>query len=90
MTDRDASNRGFSGMDEDKQRDMASKGGHTAHQKGTGHEFSREEAPEAGRKGGEHAHGGTSHSGGSDRERGSSETGGGTDEQPTHAGQQRH
>jgi general stress protein YciG len=40
-------------MDEDKQREIASKGGKAAHQKGTAHEFTPEEAREAGRKGGE-------------------------------------
>ena len=30
--------RGFAGMDEDKQREIASKGGHAAHEKGTAHE----------------------------------------------------
>jgi general stress protein YciG len=40
-------------MDEDKQREIASKGGRAAHEKGTAHEFTPEEAREAGRKGGE-------------------------------------
>ncbi len=47
------SNRGFASMDEDKQREIASKGGHAAHEKGTAHEFNSEEAREAGHKGGE-------------------------------------
>ena len=45
------SKRGFASMDEDKQREIASKGGHAAHEKGTAHEFTSEEAREAGRKG---------------------------------------
>jgi len=45
--------RGFAGMDEGKQRQIASKGGRAAHEKGTAHEFTSEEAREAGRKGGE-------------------------------------
>ncbi|MBH8567237.1 stress-induced protein [Nostoc sp. CENA67] len=49
----DTSNRGFASMDEDKQREIASKGGHAAHEKGTAHEFTPEEAREAGKKGGE-------------------------------------
>ncbi|QSJ18772.1 stress-induced protein [Nostoc sp. UHCC 0702] len=49
----DTSNRGFASMDEDKQREIASKGGQAAHEKGTAHEFTSEEAREAGRKGGE-------------------------------------
>lgn len=44
--------RGFASMDADKQREIASKGGKAAHAKGTAHEFTREEAVEAGRKGG--------------------------------------
>ena len=39
-------------MDRMKQRELASKGGRTAHQKGTAHEWTVEEAREAGRKGG--------------------------------------
>ena len=47
------SGRGFASMDEDKQREIASKGGRAAHQKGTAHEFTPEEARVAGKKGGE-------------------------------------
>jgi uncharacterized protein len=47
------SERGFASMDEEKQREIASKGGRAAHEKGTAHEFTSEEAREAGRKGGE-------------------------------------
>ncbi|KYF72617.1 hypothetical protein BE15_44670 [Sorangium cellulosum] len=39
-------------MDEKQQRAIASMGGKAAHQKGTAHEFSSEEARAAGRKGG--------------------------------------
>ncbi|MCC6730301.1 MAG: stress-induced protein [Chthonomonadales bacterium] len=46
------SNRGFAAMNERKQREIASKGGKVAHERGTAHEFSSEEAREAGRKGG--------------------------------------
>lgn len=46
------SKRGFSSMDKQKQREIASKGGKAAHQKGTAHEFTSEEARIAGRKGG--------------------------------------
>lgn len=49
----DTSKRGFASMDKDKQREIASKGGKAAHEKGTAHEFTPEEAREAGRKGGE-------------------------------------
>jgi uncharacterized protein len=44
--------RGFASMDRDKQREIASKGGKAAHAKGTAHEWSREQARDAGRKGG--------------------------------------
>jgi len=47
------SERGFAAMDDEKQREIASKGGKAAHEKGTAHEFDSEEAREAGRKGGE-------------------------------------
>lgn len=45
--------RGFAAMDTAKQREIASKGGRAAHEKGTAHEFTTEEARAAGRKGGE-------------------------------------
>jgi general stress protein YciG len=45
--------RGFAAMDRDKQKEIASMGGRAAHEKGTAHEFTSEEAREAGRKGGE-------------------------------------
>ena len=44
--------RGFASMDRTKQREIASKGGKAAHVRGTAHEWSSEEAREAGRKGG--------------------------------------
>lgn len=47
---------GFASMDEEKQREIASKGGKAAHKKGTAHEFTSEEAREAGQKGGQVAH----------------------------------
>jgi uncharacterized protein len=47
------SRRGFASMDEEKQREIASKGGKAAHEKGTAHEFDSAEAAEAGRKGGQ-------------------------------------
>ena len=46
------SNRGFASMDPAKQREIASKGGRAAHEKGTAHQFSANEAREAGKKGG--------------------------------------
>lgn len=47
------SNRGFGSMDQDKQREIASKGGKAAHASGNAHQFDSEEAAEAGRKGGQ-------------------------------------
>ena len=44
--------RGFASMDRNKQREIASKGGRAAHKKGAAHEWTREEAQAAGRKGG--------------------------------------
>jgi general stress protein YciG len=46
-------NRGFASMDREKQREIARKGGKAAHEKGTAHEFTADEARAAGRKGGE-------------------------------------
>ena len=48
--------RGFASMDRAKQREIASKGGKAAHAKGTAHEWTSEEAREAGRKGGMASH----------------------------------
>lgn len=53
MSEKNTDKRGFASMDEDKQREIATKGGKAAHEKGTAHEFTSEEAKEAGRKGGE-------------------------------------
>jgi general stress protein YciG len=44
--------RGFASMDRKRQRDIASKGGKAAHKKGAAHQWTREEAQAAGRKGG--------------------------------------
>ncbi len=45
--------RGFAAMTPERQREIASKGGRAAHEMGTAHQFSAEEAREAGRKGGQ-------------------------------------
>lgn len=50
--------RGFASMSAEKQKEIASKGGRAAHQKGTAHEWSAEEARVAGRKGGQISRGG--------------------------------
>lgn len=47
------STRGFASMDPERQRQIAREGGKAAHLKGTAHEFTSEEARNAGRKGGE-------------------------------------
>jgi general stress protein YciG len=44
--------RGFASMDPEKQRRIASVGGKRAHAVGTAHQFTSDEAREAGRKGG--------------------------------------
>ena len=50
--------RGFAAMDEERQREIAAKGGRAAHEQGTAHEFTSQEAREAGRKGGPASEGG--------------------------------
>ena len=50
--------RGFASMSPEKQREIASKGGRAAHQKGTAHEWTSDEARNAGRKGGQVSRGG--------------------------------
>ncbi|MCG2583083.1 KGG domain-containing protein [Massilia sp. TS11] len=53
------SNRGFASMDPERQREIASEGGKAAHQAGTAHEFTSEEA----RRAGSMSHGGNRQSG---------------------------
>ena len=50
------SKRGFASMDEEKQREIASKGGKAAHESGHAHEWDSQEAREAGRAGGKASH----------------------------------
>jgi uncharacterized protein len=50
--------RGFASMSPEKQREIASKGGRAAHEKGTAHEWTAEEARSAGRRGGQVSRGG--------------------------------
>jgi len=47
------SQRGFASMDPDKQRELARRGGRAAHEKGSAHEFTHDEAKAAGHIGGE-------------------------------------
>jgi hypothetical protein len=58
MTGSRKERRGFASMSPEKQREIASKGGRAAHQKGTAHEWTSEEARSAGRKGGQISRGG--------------------------------
>lgn len=58
MPDRNTSNRGFASMDEQKQRDIASKGGRSVPSEKRSFSQNRNLASEAGRKGGENSHGG--------------------------------
>lgn len=48
--------RGFGSMSSEKQRQIASMGGKAAHEKGTAHVWTSEEARQAGRKGGLNSH----------------------------------
>jgi general stress protein YciG len=50
---RRSSNRGFAAMDPEKQKEIASEGGRAAHRQGVAHEWTSDEAREAGRKGGQ-------------------------------------
>lgn len=100
MAEKGKQERGFAAMDPDKQKEIASKGGQAAHEKGTAHEFSSEEAREAGRKGGESVSkdkghmaeigrkGGESSGGGQSGQAGQSR--GGSSEQKSEAGKQSH
>jgi len=51
------SRRGFAAMDPERQRQIASEGGRAAHRQGVAHEWSTEEARQAGRKGGQNSKG---------------------------------
>lgn len=58
MNEQRKERRGFASMSPEQQREIASKGGRAAHQKGTAHEWTSEEARQAGRKGGQVSRGG--------------------------------
>lgn len=58
MTNERKERRGFASMTPEKQREIASKGGRAAHEKGTAHEWNADEARSAGRKGGQVSRGG--------------------------------
>jgi uncharacterized protein len=52
VTERKGRKRGFASMDPNKQREIASKGGRSAHAQGTAHKWTSDEARSASRKGG--------------------------------------
>ena len=90
------SGRGFASMDSDRQREIAAEGGRAAHASGNAHEFTSEEAREAGSKshGGGGSRGssnsGNSNSGSSNSGGNSGGTRGGSSEQHARAGSQSH
>lgn len=47
------SRRGFAAMSPERQREIASQGGRAAHRQGVAHEWNKDEAKAAGRKGGQ-------------------------------------
>lgn len=53
QNDRVKSRRGFAAMSSERQREIASQGGRAAHQQGVAHEWNKDEAKAAGRKGGQ-------------------------------------
>jgi general stress protein YciG len=57
MEEKKKQHRGFACMSPERQREIASKGGKASHVNGRGHEWTAEEAREAGRKGGIAGHG---------------------------------
>jgi general stress protein YciG len=77
-------------MDPERQREIAAEGGRAAHASGNAHEFSSQEAREAGSK----SHGGNQASSqAANNTRSASSTGstrGGSSEQPSRAGSQSH
>lgn len=52
-TTKNTGRRGFASMDPTKQREIASKGGRAAQERGVAHRFTSEEAQRAGRRGGQ-------------------------------------
>ena len=66
-------------MSPEKQREIASKGGRAAHEKGTAHEWTADEARNAGRKGGQVSRGGRGRLIPSDAQPGSAVDGGAFD-----------
>lgn len=52
VTTTEKKRRGFAAMSPETRKEIASRGGRAAHAQGVGHRFTKEEASEAGRKGG--------------------------------------
>jgi general stress protein YciG len=52
MEEHSKGKRGFAAMDPERAREIQRLGGQTAHRRGKGHEFTSEEARQAGKKGG--------------------------------------
>lgn len=88
------SGRGFASINSDKQREIAAEGGRAAHASGNAHEFTSEEARDAGSKShgghGASGSGGDSGASGGGSGGGSGGTQGGTSEQHARAGAQSH
>jgi len=86
--------RGFASMDPNKQREIASEGGRAAHRSGNAHEFTSQEAREAGHLSHKNSGGQQSDNrgseGGSNRGGDNSGTRGGSSEQHAKAGHQSH
>lgn len=81
------SQRGFASMDPDQQREIASEGGRAAHQAGTAHEFTSEEARKAGQQSHKNdASKGSASSTGNRGSESSSKTRGGADNQSEDSG----
>jgi general stress protein YciG len=78
MANNNTDNRGFASMDDEKQRDIASKGGQSVPAEKRSFSQDRDLASEAGKKGGENSHGGQQQASGSERgqQSGGSERGG--------------
>jgi uncharacterized protein len=85
----DSSNRGFASMDPQKQREIASEGGKAAHASGNAHEFTSEEARQAGSQSHKNDGNSQSQNAGNNQQSGNS-TRGGTPEQHAKAGAQSH
>jgi hypothetical protein len=88
------SNRGFAGMEPEKQREIASEGGRAAHASGNAHEFNSEEARRAGsmshKNDGNQQSGNGGGNGGGNGANSGGGTRGGTPEQHARAGAQSH